>query len=228
MARGNAPAHTITYNPAAGSAPDYLIAYQCGFILRLFANPLSERWDFAPAAHSREIVHGLLTGPDGPARKLQLAPPAVEKLRDQLFDGLMVQLRSIPVGLRIDAWILRDHQDLAPLQRTAVLRQLQDNQATLAPDVRKIAPTKVYKASVTINAAFACFWARTWDDPALALPYKSAGYDKPGLRLLAIFDEIPADPTNDRRLVDDWATELGLSNWYEWVPHMIKAEPESY
>ena len=145
MARGNAPAHTITYNPGAGSAPDYLIAYQCGFILRLFANPPSNRWDFAPAARSREIVHGLLTGPDGPARKLQLAPSAVEKLRDQLFDGLMVQLRSIPVGLRIDAWILRDYQELATLQRSAVLRQLQDNQATLAPDVRKELEADGYK-----------------------------------------------------------------------------------
>src|SRR5690242_9348362 len=96
MARGNAPAHTVTYNPASSTQPDYLIAYQCGFILRLFANPPSDRWDFAAAAQSREIVHRLLTGPDGPARKLHLALPAVEKLRDQLFDGLMLQLRSIP------------------------------------------------------------------------------------------------------------------------------------
>jgi hypothetical protein len=34
MARGKALAHTITYNPAAGNQPDYLIAYQCGFIRR--------------------------------------------------------------------------------------------------------------------------------------------------------------------------------------------------
>lgn len=137
----------------------------------------------------------------------------------------MAQLRSIPVGLRIDAWILRDYQELAPLQRSAVLRQLQDGQATLAPDVRKIAPTKVYKASVTINAAFALFWARTWNDPALTLPYKSAGYDKPGARLLSIFDQIPDAPTTDRQLVDAWASELSLSNWYEWVPYQGAAEP---
>ncbi len=49
MARGNAPAHTITYNPSATTQLDYLIAFQCGFILRHFANPPSERWDFAPA-----------------------------------------------------------------------------------------------------------------------------------------------------------------------------------
>ena len=39
MARGGASAHTITYKPAPSSQPDYLIAYQCGFILRHFAPP---------------------------------------------------------------------------------------------------------------------------------------------------------------------------------------------
>jgi len=223
MARGDAPAHSITYNPAADTQPDYLITYQCGFILRLFANPPSHRWDLAAAAHGREIVHRLLSGPDGPARKLNLAPQDVEKLRDQLFDGLMLQLRSIPVGLRVDAWILREHQELAPLQRSAVLRQVQDNQATLAPDVRKIAPAKVYKASVSMNAAFALFWSRQWNDPALSLPYKSAGFEKPGTLLLATFDEIPSEPTNDRRLVDAWGTELSLASWYEWVAYSGKS-----
>ena len=223
MARGDAPAHAIAYNPAADSQPDYLIAYQCGFILRLFANPPVERWDLAGTAQGREIVHQLLGGPDGPARKLNLAPPVVEKLRDQLFDGLMLQLRSIPVGLRVDAWILREYPDLAQLQRSAVLRQSQDNQATLSPDVRKIAPTKVYKGSVSMNAAFALFWARQWNDPALSLPYKSAGFEKAGAQLLAAFDEIPGEPMNDRRLVDAWGTELGLASWYEWVAYSGKA-----
>jgi hypothetical protein len=65
MARGNAPAHTIMYNPAVSTQPDYWIAYQCGFILRLFANPPAERWDLASAAHGREIVDRLLSEPGG-------------------------------------------------------------------------------------------------------------------------------------------------------------------
>jgi hypothetical protein len=223
FARGNAPAHTITYNPSVTTQPDYLIAYQCGFILRLFVVPPSERCDFAPAAHGREIVHRLLSEPEGPGRKLGLQPQILEQLRDQLFAGLMVQLRSIPVGLRVDAWILREHQELAALQRSAVLRQLQDGQATLAPDVRKIAPSKVYKASVTMNAAFALFWCRTWDDPALSLPYKAAGYDKPGARFLSIFNEISDEPIADRQLIDAWAGELSLSSWYEWVPSSARS-----
>ena len=75
-----------------------------------------------------------------------------------------------------------------------------------------------------MNAAFALFWSRTWDDSALSVPYKAAGYDKPGARLLSIFDEISDEPTADRQLVDAWAGELGLSNWYEWVrsPSLVR------
>jgi hypothetical protein len=56
MARGKATAHVVTYNPTASSQPDYLIAYQCGFILRFFAVPVSERRDLAPAAHERSFT----------------------------------------------------------------------------------------------------------------------------------------------------------------------------
>jgi hypothetical protein len=38
MARGTAPAHLVRFKPGS-TAPDYLVCFQCGFILRLFANP---------------------------------------------------------------------------------------------------------------------------------------------------------------------------------------------
>ena len=36
IARGANRIHTISYNPSVVNEPDYLICYQCGFILRLF------------------------------------------------------------------------------------------------------------------------------------------------------------------------------------------------
>jgi len=83
----------------------------------------------------------------------------------------MTQLRSMPIGLRVDTWILRHYPELSNLQRSATLRQLRDNLAVLGPDIRKIAPARVYKASMAMNAAFALFWGREWGDPALLLPY---------------------------------------------------------
>jgi hypothetical protein len=98
IARGANRIHTIAYNPTTVKEPDYLICYQCGFILRLFGVAESDRVDFAGTAEGRESVNRLLLAPDGPAHTLKLAAESIAGLRDQLFDGLMLQLRSMPVG----------------------------------------------------------------------------------------------------------------------------------
>jgi hypothetical protein len=71
IARGTNRIHSISFNPSAVSEPDYLICYQCGFILRLFGTPAADRVDLAGTAEGRQVVHRLLTAPDGPGKKLK-------------------------------------------------------------------------------------------------------------------------------------------------------------
>jgi hypothetical protein len=61
IARGANRIHTISYNPTTVREPDYLICYQCGFILRLFGVAESDRVDLAGSAEGRQIVYRLLT-----------------------------------------------------------------------------------------------------------------------------------------------------------------------
>ncbi len=219
IARGGNKIHAISYNPSAVSEPDYLICYQCGFILRLFGVPAADRVDLAGTVEGRQIVYQLLTAPDGPGTKLKLPPESIATLRDQLFDGLMTQLRSIPIGFRVDAWIMREYPELAQLQRETVMRQIKDNLAALSPDIKKIAPKKVYQSNTIMSAAFAEFWARHYSDPALSLPYKAAGFLKAGNELLALLDQVADAPTADRELIDAWGNHLSLTGWYRWIPY---------
>ena len=219
IARGANRIHTISYNPSIVKEPDYLICYQCGFILRLFGIPSADRVDLAGTAEGRQVVHRLVSAPDGPGKKLKLSSESISALRDQLFDGLMTQLRSIPIGFRVDAWIMREYPELAQLQREMAMRQIKENLAALSPEIKKIAPTKVYQSNITMSAAFAEFWARHYADPSLSLPYKAAGYLKAGKELLAILDEVSDAPAADRELVDAWGDHLSLSGWYRWVPY---------
>jgi hypothetical protein len=57
IARGANRIHTISYNPSVVNEPDYLICYQCGFILRLFGVTKSDRGDLAGSAEDRQIVY---------------------------------------------------------------------------------------------------------------------------------------------------------------------------
>ena len=76
--------------------------------------------------------------------------------------------------------------ELSELQQHSAMQQLQDNLQALSPEIKKIAPTKVLEANLTMNAAFAEFWARHRSDPRLSLPYKAAGFAKAGEELLGL------------------------------------------
>jgi hypothetical protein len=131
----------------------------------------------------------------------------------------MTQLRSIPIGFRVDSWIIREYPELGSLQRDMIMRQIKDNLAALGPDLKKIAPKKVYQCNVSMNAAFAEFWAGQFSDLSLSIPYKAAGFLKVGQELLSSLDELADDPSSDRELIDRWMGRLNLGGWYRWIPY---------
>ncbi len=135
-----------------------------------------------------------------------------------LLDGLLTQLRSFPVGMRIDVWLKREFPELADLQREAIERQQKDNLQALRAEVRNFAPKQIFAANAAMNAAYAIFADRLLGNAGFAIPWRSSGLEKAGRALLAQFDRIDADPAHDRALIDSWAAELGLVGWYRWVP----------
>ena len=215
MARGKVPFHRIAYQPNRSTSPDYLIVYQCGFVLRQYAVPVSERVDFARAdLAERKVRQWVTENPKMPG----MPEKARNDLTGFLFDGILAQLRSIPVGLRVDSWILDRCPDLAPLQREAALQQLSDNTAGLRPEVLEMMPDQALAASLSMGAAFAIYWAEKLNQPQISLPYRATGHLVAGQELFELCGSIPDDPAKDRHLIDAWADALGLQGWYRWIP----------
>lgn len=217
MAKGSAHAHLLRYNPDKESV-DYHVAYQCGFVLRLFANPTGERYEFGSSVSGRDAVRDMVSGKRGIAKKLGLPKSGAEQLTEQFFSGLLTQLRSYPIGMRVDRWIREEHPHLGDDQQASMDRQQRENTQVLDPRIRQMSPEKVFSANVSMNAAYALFCERLLSASQYTVPYRSAGFEEKGKKLLGIWDEIPDDPGRDRELVDAWAQELGVSGWYRWVP----------
>lgn len=55
IARGANKIHLISFNPSTVSEPDYLICFQCGFILRLFSIPAADRFDLVGTVEALTI-----------------------------------------------------------------------------------------------------------------------------------------------------------------------------
>lgn len=216
-AKAGAPAHILRYHPNLSAIADYLIAFQCGFALRLVLSPGTNPFELSGTEGGRLATGRLL---DDHLKKagLNLPAQAANGLRDRLFEGLMAQLRSMPVEFRVDAWIRSEFPGLSDQQSEAARMQMAENQQSLDPQVKQIAPKMIHEASLGMNAAFAQFWERAMADPTLAVPYRVAGHRALGQELLRIADEIPDAPANDQRLIESWGDRLGVAGWFELLP----------
>ena len=212
--RGSLDACLVLYDPQRASEPDYMIAYQCGFIIRFFRRPPDERRYFGAAETGRQETEKLI----GQTKLGKTKPELVDGLAERLFEGLMTQLSSAPIGLRVDKWIRRDYPSLHELQEAEVRREQKENLEVLGESTRKMFPEKIYRGNIAINAAQAEFWSQVLQEPPLRSPYKGSRYYKKGMKLLNAWADIPDDPAEDRQLVDTWAKELGVADWYRWIP----------
>jgi hypothetical protein len=219
IARGTVPAHFLTYKPTRDESLDYMICYQCGFVLRLFETPPEQRFDFASAPAGRDEVSREMVGPSGTLAARGLSPADAEQVAAMVSDGLMTHLRSIPVGMRIADWIYANYPALHASQRATVLKELSEAKASLQPEIRDMTPGRVYRATIAINSAYAQFWDGKYNMRELASPYRFAGYEPDGRKLLEIWREAPVDAAHDRELIDSWAEMLGLTGWYQWLPY---------
>ena len=82
------PQHLIIYKSEIGESPDYQICFQCGYIIRLFENPLDKRFDMVDTQIGRDVVEDLIKKPSGIADKFRMRKAQISDLRNQFLSKL--------------------------------------------------------------------------------------------------------------------------------------------
>ncbi len=143
-------AHVLRYKPELESELPYLSAFQCGLALRSIQAKTVTRFDLASTPTMGQDVKRLI---EDHLRKTGSPVPMsmVPKLCQQLGHGLGLQLRSMPIAIRVDEWLFRDYPALAELQRKSIERQLQEAMHALGPSVRAFAPQSIIDAKASLN-----------------------------------------------------------------------------
>lgn len=200
------------------SFKDYLVAFQCGHVLRLLSLPASERFQFATLSAATEWGARLVRAFWKSSGRSTPPDSVLATVTEQLVLGLFTQLRSIPIGMRIDAWLAADYRALADQQTEALAAQQEEALACLSPQIRAMVPDEIVSASILLNTAYALFCDRLLGARQYHVPYAASGFKDLGEALLEIFDELPPAPSSDRTLIDRWAREIGLDGKYTWVP----------
>jgi hypothetical protein len=206
-ARGTSPAHFLRYRPGT-RAVDYLVAYQLGFLVRLFSCPAEERFEVMASPAEQEVgVKALGLGD---------LPPDFAR---SMVDHIVVQLRTYSVGFRVDQWIRSHCPGLREQQEHSIRSQLAENAQALGPEVRERFPKGLLDANTAMNAAYAMAWGGILGDPRHAIAFKALGYAGKATELLALIREIPDTPGADRTLIEGWAQALGLGGSFHFQPH---------
>lgn len=216
IASGDSPTHVLRYKPEFEPDLPYLSAFQCGLALRVAQANSASRFDLTSTATMKQDVQQLV---EETLKKTGKAYPmqTVLQVSNQLGHGLGLQLRSLPIAIRIDDSINRRYPMLRAMQRKSNERQLQEAMQSLGPAIRAFAPQPIIDANVSMSCAFAKFWASMWNEPELAVPFVATGYGKVGDDLLGLVQSSDPSPDGDRDLVNRWAERLDLTRWFQTI-----------
>ena len=112
MARHGAPAHLLRYR-TTNEPLDYWVAYQATYALRLFELPADERMDLRGTGEAERQVEALLrAGQPLDATDREALP----RYKEIVAHWALMNLRSFPIGLRIDQWLACEHPELREMQ----------------------------------------------------------------------------------------------------------------
>ncbi|MCZ2109540.1 MAG: hypothetical protein LC118_08225 [Dehalococcoidia bacterium] len=107
-ARRGAPYHVVRYRPS-NEPLDYFIAYQAGFLVRLFECADAERFDFVPGNDKGRRMEGVMHGAHTVAPDDE---PALSRFADFTAQWALITPRSLPIGMRIDRCVTGYSRDL--------------------------------------------------------------------------------------------------------------------
>jgi hypothetical protein len=174
--------HVLRIMGGENRAADYLIVFECRMALRDGPGPrtvLRSNPEMRGQVISEcEVLHS----------HLPLAQ--AQELGSFIYDGLILQLRSMGPGLLVDRWIREHCPDLHEAQERAITTEITNNLGALKPSTRANYPATIYEASIAMNAAYALFGGNLLGKPYLAVPYLSQGYGEMARRLI-----LPTSPS---------------------------------
>ena len=211
----NETAHQLFYRKGYDEQINYIIANQCGHILRLFDAPADQR--FMPIANYRTMMSYIMEMGEECHRFAHLFDPEKIKRMVRLwYEGVVFQLTKMPPDIMIDKWLYNEYPELRSIQLKSLTRQRQAAVQSLTSDTRKFTPDKIYRVSNIMNYVFFKILEDHFRLDWVA-PYHGTIFIFDGSALATLTErDYINNHTGDRAMIDAWAQRLDLTTWFEW------------
>jgi len=225
LAGRNSTEHQLLYRGEHDETINYVIANQCGHILRIIGADEARR--FFPVANNQTMMQYVMDI----QREVQrlssvLDEYHIKNLIALWYKSIVFQLTKMPPDIQIEKWLYDEYPELRTIQMKAIEEQLGSAVQGSAESVRTAMPYKVYHVSNIMNYAF----FKILEDHFcrdFVRPYYHTVFLFEGGKLARITErEYVNTHEGDIDMINTWATHLDLTGWFEWKHYSDM--PEDY
>lgn len=216
--------HVIKYAAAESATEPYLLAHEFEhIILASEARVAGRNKHYAAGASERRTAErAIAKDVQRIQRRRRIETRLYQQFVDQIITGLTSQLYNAPLDFVIDYRIHTKYPYLHDSQYVWASDEQQKNlQVVTDKNLREMTPSKILQANVAMNAAGAVFFDELFDGvTSFAERYRTSGQLAAGQRLYNLWQKmLPTfTPGDEFDLVDAFAKELKLTDWYTWRP----------
>jgi hypothetical protein len=177
---------------------------------------------FMTSAQTREFAIRSMAADIEALQRTGHAEDSIEKFILNLVNGLANFLFNCPLDMLIERRLFQEYPELRPAQYISLQKIARDNWSVNSnPEVRRLTPANVMRASLALNGAYALFLDELLAPVSnLAPAYKDLKTYELSKRIYAEWKERSQDldPGDEYMLVDRFAELVGLTGWYGWLP----------
>jgi tetratricopeptide (TPR) repeat protein len=217
----NRDEHRIRYRMRSEAMTPHLVAHELEHIvLEHEARQLARNRFFATTAKTREYAIQSVADSIAKLQRQGYSEESISSTILKLTHGLNNQIFNCPLDMVVEQNIYNKYPDLRHSQ-FASLRQmhLEALQTVTNKEIKKLTPPFIFRASVTLNCAYAFFIDHLYQGVTdYAEAYRKSDNFSHGKNLFDIWKKRMENftPGDEYEMVDEYANILKLRPWYYW------------
>lgn len=206
-ARGDITHHLVIINEKYADIRHSIASFQMRFILGRCKIQSKER-DLTSTDNAVNEVFA--------ASQSKVGVEPARELANMIVSGIVIQLMSVPTGVRAHLAVKRLQPELEMQHRRAMTILAQNNLKNLNPPNLPI-PSKIVKWNKMLIAIENTGLSSLASDPSLIGPLKLMGLQEDAERLVLPLLAGAHDSLDDRELIDLTAKHIGMNGFHRWV-----------
>lgn len=213
IARSRMPEHIIYYRSDHKGILNYIIAHECGHIIRICNEKRRKLMPYSDSATTKKAISDIEKN-----SKNEYPEEIKAKIYPMLINGIITQLTSIPEDIRIEKWIYNNYPEIKSFQKDALIKQCKDISATITEKTRALVPEILYKGSGVINYLY----LKSLEDIIPSDTLKEMNNKNFYQTAINIYNEVikimdrEDSLSNSIDISDHISSLLGFEGWYKW------------